>query len=135
MNGTRNILIGALIGAVLAVLWFLTMAPRAQGAGCADPVSYNSPLIWRSLSGVEVDWSYGVKPGCTSTFRVQVLRQDTVNPDDPYMRSHYQSPTYTFDEGDYVTNVLISTPQDVTVVLWVGGKVYNLITVDPGAVE
>lgn len=134
-NSKQQLVLGAVIGAVLAVVIVLLGGVYvAKGATCSDPVAYNYPLVWRSLSGVEVDWQYGVKSGCTSTFRVQILRQDTRNPDDPFMRSHYQSPKYTFGQGDYVTNALVTTPQQVIAVLWVGGKVYNTAIVDPSAI-
>lgn len=118
-----------------ALLLVASMFVPAGAAGaCADPVSGNDPLVWRSLSGVEVEWYVSVPAGCSGAFKVVVYRPNATDPLDPRSSVHYNSGTFNLGPGEWSVNALITKSGPAHAILFVNGAVYRILPVDTNAV-
>lgn len=129
MTSATRFIVEGIVLAFLAVLLLLALAPRAEAA-CSDPLTANDPHIYRDVSGVEVDWSFTVAPGCTTAVRVTTYRPDR-DANDPRDEIHAQSPTLTLGPGNYVLNNLVTTGRNVHTILTVDGRVYGIVGFNP----
>lgn len=109
------------------------LVPAAASGACGDPVSGNAPLVWRSLSGVEVDWHFSVPAGCSGSFKLVVYRSGGTALD-PKSARHYSSPKLTLGSGEWTLNALITKPGPAHAVFFVNGAIYRILPIDPGSV-
>lgn len=131
MNRTR---LASIILAIVAITASSVALAGNALAVCADPISRNDVVVWRSLSGVEVDVHFTVKPWCrSSSYRVVAYRSRGVV--DPRARQHFASPRVRLGPGEHTLNVLVTTRRHVDVIFFVDGAVYRIVGIDPTSVE